>query len=107
MKRPTTVIVVGAGASGWAASQKLLDAGITVLMLEARSRIGGRILTLHNTRYPTDLGAEFVHEGAKETFKVLDGDDRILKVAEKHSGFWQNHRVEMSSFWGKVLPLLK
>lgn len=107
MKRPASVIVVGAGASGWAASKKLLDAGITVLMLESRSRIGGRILTLHNARYPTDMGAEFVHEGALETFRVLEGDDRILKVSEKHSGFWQNQRVEMSGFWNKVLPLLK
>jgi monoamine oxidase len=107
MKRPTSVIVIGAGAAGWAASQKLVDAGLTVLMLEARPRIGGRILTLHNTQYPTDLGAEFVHEGATETLKILAGEDRVLKVSEKHCGFWQNQTFEMDQFWDKVLPLLK
>lgn len=107
MKRPTSVIIIGSGAAGWAAAQKLVDAGLSVLMLEARSRIGGRILTLHNANFPTDLGAEFVHEGAIEIHKILSGNDQILKVSEKHTGFWDNQRFEMSGFWEKVIPLLK
>lgn len=107
MKRPTTVIIVGAGAAGFATAQKLIGAGVTVLMLEARPRIGGRILTTHNSDYPTDLGAEFVHEGANETFQVLNAKESILRVTEKHMGFWQNRRFDMAGFWKKVMPLLK
>ena len=55
------VAVVGAGLSGLAAARKLLDAGKTVAILEARGRVGGRIKTqkLKNGGV-MDLGATFV-----------------------------------------------
>ncbi|MES1262281.1 MAG: NAD(P)/FAD-dependent oxidoreductase [Acidobacteriota bacterium] len=57
------VIVVGAGAAGLAAARELQSAGQSVLVLEARDRIGGRISTVHDERtpVPVELGAEFVH----------------------------------------------
>src|SRR5579872_6515787 len=56
------VIIIGAGVAGLAAAQRLCDAGLDLLILEARSRIGGRILTAE-TRCgsPAELGAEFIH----------------------------------------------
>lgn len=57
-----TIIVVGAGASGIAAARQLHDAGHTVIILEARDRIGGRVWT--DTRLdniPLDLGASWIH----------------------------------------------
>jgi monoamine oxidase len=55
-------LVIGAGIAGLAAARALHDRGETVTVLEARSRIGGRI---HTSRVwpdvPVDLGASWIH----------------------------------------------
>lgn len=56
------VVVIGAGAAGLAAARALADAGQTVTVLEARSRIGGRVWTSRLwPDAPVDLGAGWVH----------------------------------------------
>jgi monoamine oxidase len=42
-KAETDVCVIGAGFSGIAAARKLRDAGLEVVVLEARDRVGGRV----------------------------------------------------------------
>jgi monoamine oxidase len=61
----TDVIVIGAGVAGLAAAARLAGAGRRVQILEARSRMGGRIWTERPTGWPApiELGAEFVHTG--------------------------------------------
>jgi monoamine oxidase len=57
------VLILGAGAAGLAAARKLVDAGVSLQVLEARERIGGRIWTIrpNEPNLPIELGAEFVH----------------------------------------------
>ncbi len=43
--RPLQVIVIGAGPAGLAAARQLHDSGVSVLVLEARDRLGGRVHT--------------------------------------------------------------
>lgn len=67
------VIVIGAGAAGLAAAAALGRSGHSVLILEARDRIGGRIWTRLEPELaaPIELGAEFIHGNSQETFELL------------------------------------
>jgi monoamine oxidase len=69
----TEVIVVGAGAAGLAAAAELARAGRSVLVVEARDRIGGRCLTrrLPGVPSPVELGAEFIHGRPEATLSLL------------------------------------
>jgi monoamine oxidase len=61
------VIVIGAGAAGLAAAARLAEGGCSVLVLEARDRVGGRIYTRHEPGLatPIELGAEYIHGFAR------------------------------------------
>ena len=69
----TDVVVVGAGAAGLAAARALSQGGANAVVLEARERIGGRILTREDAGLlvPAELGAEFVHGTAEVSFALL------------------------------------
>ncbi|MCB8819278.1 flavin monoamine oxidase family protein [Microvirga rosea] len=57
------VAVVGAGAAGIGAARRLIGAGLSVAVLEARGRIGGRAYTVPLRGHPVDLGAHWLHNG--------------------------------------------
>ncbi len=59
--RHAKVIVIGAGISGLAAARTLADKNISVMILEARNRIGGRMWTDSSLGVPLDLGASWIH----------------------------------------------
>ncbi len=67
------VIVIGAGAAGLAAARALAQRSVRTLVVEARDRVGGRVLTRTGPRpiAPAELGAEFIHGRAPETFALL------------------------------------
>lgn len=67
------VLVIGAGAAGLAAAAELAQAGRAVLVVEARSRAGGRCDTrrLPGLAVPVELGAEFIHGRPQATLELL------------------------------------
>ena len=65
------VLVIGAGMAGLTAARTLAEAGITVTVLEARNRVGGRILTQHIGKEIIELGAEFIHGRSPELWALI------------------------------------
>ncbi|MFH7333905.1 flavin monoamine oxidase family protein [Streptomyces sp. KHY 26] len=71
------VVVIGAGASGLAAATVLHAAGRDVVALEARDRVGGRLLSapVSNPERALDLGATWFWDGEERvrTLTMLSG----------------------------------
>ena len=53
-------VVVGAGISGLTAASRLCERGRSVLVLEARERVGGRTLSVPLGRGRADLGGQWM-----------------------------------------------
>ncbi len=104
------VIVIGAGIAGLAARQRLAAAGMDVLVLEARERLGGRIFTQQHNGYPVELGAEFVHGRPPEMLEIIQSAG--LRPAEvsgefrsKIAGQWEdsdNMMSEVNELFDKI-----
>jgi monoamine oxidase len=60
------VAVVGAGAAGVAAGRRLVEAGLDVLVLEARNRLGGRAHSVPTLLgHAFDVGCEWLHSAGR------------------------------------------
>lgn len=72
-ERTGDVVIVGGGVAGLAAAGRLTEAGLRVVLLEARTRLGGRVWTERprGWREPVELGAQFVHGGNAALWSVV------------------------------------
>lgn len=66
------VVVVGAGLAGLAAARELHRAGHSVLVLEARDRVGGRTWTEHIQGSPFDLGGQWTGPSQKRMYALIE-----------------------------------
>ncbi|KAJ5390796.1 uncharacterized protein N7496_001864 [Penicillium cataractarum] len=69
--KPWDVIVVGAGYSGLTATRDLCVAGLRVLLVEARDRIGGRSWSSNIGGYPFEMGGTWVHWGQPHVWREI------------------------------------
>ncbi|WP_421696126.1 flavin monoamine oxidase family protein [Aestuariivirga sp.] len=84
------IAVIGAGAAGLAAGLRLQGSGKSVIVLEARDRIGGRAFTDTATLgLPFDCGAHWLHAADQNPF---------TKIADR-LGFAYNSRIS----WADVI----
>jgi monoamine oxidase len=92
MDHTSDVIVLGAGASGLAAADRLARTGLHVAVLEARDRVGGRVHTVPDpfTGTPLELGAEFVHGKPPVLLKLARREKLTLRACnDRHALSWR------------------
>src|ERR1700736_1014935 len=71
---PSTVdvAIIGAGAAGLGAANALNNSGLSVIVLEARDRVGGRAHTIQAAPGITfDLGCGWLHSADQNTFVAI------------------------------------
>ena len=69
---PNSVLIIGAGMAGLTAARALAEAGRPVTLLEASSRVGGRIHTIRDNNEIIELGAEFIHGKPPELWDLIE-----------------------------------
>lgn len=93
------VLVVGAGIAGLAAARDLVAAERSVIVLESRDRVGGRIFTDRTWGGPPiDLGASWIHGPKGNPVAALVRDLGLVTVETD----WEAARVTDEK--GRVLP---
>jgi len=85
------VVVVGAGFAGLTAARRVAEAGRSVLVLEARDRVGGRTETVEVAGIPLDIGGQWVGPGQDRLYALAaelgvgtfpqptEGDDVLVR----------------------------
>jgi monoamine oxidase len=79
-------VIVGAGAAGLACAAEIVRRSArSVLVLEARDRIGGRCDTRFHPGLPVpiELGAEFIHGSSRPVLSLLDKSGGVVLQTEK------------------------
>lgn len=103
------VAVIGAGAAGLAAARSLSRAGLRVVLIEGRDRIGGRVHTIHDASSPVpiELGAEFIHGKPRETFDLLrEANQSAYDLPDTHRHL-RGNVLEEIDFWGVTAKVLE
>ncbi|HEY6843385.1 MAG TPA: NAD(P)/FAD-dependent oxidoreductase, partial [Thermoanaerobaculia bacterium] len=98
-------IIIGAGAAGLAAARDLSGTGQSVALLEARERIGGRIFTIHSpdAPLPVELGAEFIHGEAHETFTIVEAAALLAYELPDDHWWWSAGKFKrIANFWATM-----
>jgi hypothetical protein len=94
--RPQRIIVLGSGVSGLACSRELRQRGYEVLVVEARSRVGGRlkgeVLEL-GAEYPCTLPASFLASSSKKKQQQKQPKKKKSKASE--ANFDSNSDIEI------------
>ena len=102
------IAVIGAGIAGLSAARTLAEAGHSVILLEARDRIGGRILTVRDpyTDLPIELGAEFVHGRPPELLDLIREAGLTLYEREGEFICYENDRLGDCGFFDEAFGVL-
>lgn len=86
----TDVVVIGAGFAGLVTARELGAAGLDVLVLEARDRIGGRTWTDYRLGHNLEMGANWVHWAQPHVWAEMTRYGRdIVRSPRAEEAYWQ------------------
>ncbi len=75
----TEVVIIGGGAAGIAAGRRLAKAAIDCLLVEARTRLGGRAWTVADYGIALDLGCGWLHSADRNPWtKIAEEQGRDI-----------------------------
>ncbi|WP_338079948.1 flavin monoamine oxidase family protein [Antrihabitans stalactiti] len=102
------VVVVGAGLSGLTAARDLDAAGLSVLVTEARDRVGGRTLNATVAGVNVDLGGTFIGPGQDRVGALaaeLGCATHPTRTAGDNLAFWNGRVRRYSGTIPRVSPV--
>lgn len=76
-RKHAEVIVLGAGVAGLAAARQLRAAGYSVILLEARDRVGGRVHSVRVNGLAVERGAGWIHGTTGNPIAIFAKQQRI------------------------------
>lgn len=107
-------IVVGAGFAGLAAARDLAKSGLSVLLLEARNRIGGRTFTAAYDGDKIELGGTWIHWSQPFVWSEVTRYGLTLEEstgAAAETASWQTaghlKRGDASAVWGRIASAME
>ena len=80
------VLIIGAGVAGLSVARDLRRAGSSIIVVEARDRIGGRVQTVRNPGAVYEAGALYIHWAERNPLANLASDAGIPSVSDAASG---------------------
>lgn len=105
------ILIVGAGIAGLVAARFLQREGLRVSIIEARDRIGGRILSFREGGLTLEAGPEFIHGHLKETLSLLKEFKIPFTEATGKAYYARSGRFEMHSdgeaYWDVLINKMR
>jgi monoamine oxidase len=108
MNESADVVIIGAGVAGLTAARLLGEAGLRVLILEARDRIGGRVWTTYSLDgLPVELGAEFIHGHPRATFDLVRAANLDVREFDGPQWIYEDGKLQRSGdFFARIQSIL-
>src|SRR5690349_8239533 len=85
------VAIIGGGAAGIGAARRLVSSGLSTVLLEAGSRLGGRGWTQEIAGLSLDLGCGWMHSAEKNAWVAI-ANDAGIQIDQSRAAWGQQYR---------------